>query len=53
MEEQYPIITRPADELWKEGMEKCSFVVTPVTGSVNMVRNRYNNAVNMGHETVR
>lgn len=52
MEEHYPIITRPADELWKEGMEKCSFAIQPVTGSMNMVRNRYNNIVNKGHQTV-
>lgn len=53
MEEQYPIITRPTDELWKEGKEKCSFAIEPVTNSVNMVRNRYSNIKNKGQETVR
>lgn len=52
VEEHYPVITRPADELWQEGKEKCSFVIQPVTGSIGVVRNGYNGIVNKGQETV-
>ncbi|KAH3801102.1 hypothetical protein DPMN_154747 [Dreissena polymorpha] len=45
MEEQYPIITRPTDELIKEGMDKCASLVKPVTDRVSSV-------VGKGQETI-
>lgn len=51
-EEQYPVITKPTDEVLKEGKEKYAVVFTPVAYSVNAVKDSYNGIVNRGHETV-
>ena len=52
MEEQYPVITKPTDELLKEGKEKCAVVLKPVTDKVNAVKDSYKGIVNKGQETV-
>lgn len=52
LEEQYPVITKPTDEVLKEGKEKCAEVLKPVTNSVNAVKESYNGIVNKGYETI-
>lgn len=52
LEEQYPVITKPTDEVLKESKEKCAGVLKPVTDRVTAVKDSYNGIVNKGHETV-
>ncbi|XP_045156473.2 perilipin-2-like [Mercenaria mercenaria] len=50
-EEQYPVITKPTDEVLKEGKEKCANVLKPVTDRVTAVKDSYHGIVNKGQET--
>ena len=52
MEENYPVITKPTDELWKDGQDRCSEVLKPITNRVNTVRETYKGFVAMGQDSV-
>ena len=53
VEKSYPIITKPTDEVLKEGREKCETLLRPVTDRYNHYRGAYTGMVNRGKETVR
>ncbi|XP_052797266.1 perilipin-2-like isoform X1 [Mya arenaria] len=52
MEEQYPVITRPTEDVLQEGKEKCANMVKPITDRVTAVKDTYTGVVNRGHEAV-
>lgn len=52
VEEKYPVITKPTEEVLKEGREKCETLLKPVTDRYHHVKDTYNGMVNKSKETV-
>lgn len=52
MEATYPVITKPTDEVLKEGREKCETLLKPVTDRYNHYKDTYNGVVNRSKERV-
>lgn len=52
VEETYPVITKPTDEVIKEGREKCETLLKPVTDRYNHYKDAYNGMVNRNKERV-
>ncbi|KAL4227970.1 Perilipin-2 [Mactra antiquata] len=52
LEEQYPVITKPTDEVIQESKDKCAGVLKPVTDKVTAVKDTYNGIVSKGQEKI-
>ncbi|XP_048732411.2 perilipin-2-like isoform X2 [Ostrea edulis] len=52
LEERYPVITKPTDELVNDGKEACHVVLKPAIDRVNAVRQYSNDKYNQGKEQV-
>ena len=52
VEESYPFITKPTDEVLKESKEICEVLLKPITDRYNSYRESYTGMVNRSKERV-